>query len=205
MFMKKKTYILIVALLAMTMVGCGKKAGDNVTPTTAPTAAPTKTEPTTAVTTAPTEGQTTGNNNTDAVTTASIVKDDASFEKAISKDGTWLIATLNDLTVSKDIVLEGDFKNSKGETQRKIALYTQDDNRNITNRFKLTAPKLTIKSPKASIQHGIFKGDLYVETADFQLVDTKVEGNIYFSNDAAKNGFTMDKDSSVTGKQEVKK
>lgn len=202
--MKKKTYMLLVALIAIMLVGCGKKTGDNMTPTTAPTTAPTKTEPNTTVTMAPTEGQTNGN-NTDAVTTASIVKDEASFEKAISKDGTWIIALLNDLKVSKDLVLEGDFKNSKGETQRKIALYTQDADRNISNRFTLTAPKLTIKSPKASIQHGTFKGDLYVETTDFQLVDAKVDGNIYFSNEAAKKGFTMDKDSSVTGKQEIKK
>lgn len=197
--MKKKFYVLIVALVALVsimLVGCGQTTGDNKTPTTGPT---------TAVTTAPTQGETTGNNNVDAVTTASIVKDDASFEKAISKEGTWIIATLNDLTVSKDIILEGDFKNGKGETQRKIALYTQDAEKNITNRFTLTVPKLTIKSPKASIQHGIVKGDLYVETTDFQLVDTKIDGNIYFSNDAAMNGFLMDTDSSVTGKQEVKK
>lgn len=145
------------------------------------------------------------NTQTDATTTASIVNTEEDFEKALSTDGTWIIAALRDVSFNKDLVLDGDFKNSKGETQRKIALYTQDENRVVTNRFTLTAPKLTVKSPAASIQHGTFKGDLYVETNDFQLVDATVDGNIYFISDDAKKGFTMDKESKVTGKQEVKK
>lgn len=144
-------------------------------------------------------------NNADAVTTASLVDNEEAFEKAISKDGTWIIATLNDLTFDKDLVLDGDFNNSKGEAQRKIGLYTQDKDRNVTARFTLTAPKLTIKSPKASIQHGTFKGDIYVEAKDFELVDNKVEGNIYFANEEVKASFTMDEKSSVSGVQEIKK
>jgi len=143
----------------------------------------------------------------DAVTTASIVDNAAAFEKAISKDGTWIPAIVRDLTINKELVLDGEFKNTKTPpvVQRKIALYAQDDKRNVTHRFTLTAPKLTIKSPNASIQKGIFKGDLYVTTTDFQLVDTKVQGNIFFTSDAAKAGFIMDAKSSVTGKQEVVK
>jgi hypothetical protein len=147
----------------------------------------------------------------DVVTTASIVNTESAFINAISTKGTWIIATLKDLTINQDLVLDGEFKNGKKDTsgkdiiQRKIALYSQDANRNITARYTLTAPKLTIKSPVASIQHGTFKGDLYVETTDFQLVDTTVNGNIYFISDAAKAGFKMDATSKVTGKQEVKK
>lgn len=140
---------------------------------------------------------------TDAISSASILSKESDFEKALGKNGTWIIAALNDMTFTKDIVLEGDFKNSKGETQRKVALYSQDANRVVTARYTLTAPKFTIRSPKASIQHGNFKGDLYVETTDFQLIDAKVEGNIYFISEEAKTGFTMDSDSSVSGKQEV--
>jgi hypothetical protein len=57
----------------------------------------------------------------------------------------------------------------------------------------------------ASIQHGTFKGDLYVAVPNFQLVDAKVDGNIYFTTQAAKDTFVMDAKSSVTGKQELKK
>ena len=115
------------------------------------------------------------------------------------------------MKLDKPLVLEGDFKNGKKDdkgndvVQRKLALYSQDANKNITARYTLTAPSLTIRSPKASIQHGTFKGDVYVETNDFQLIDAKVDGNVYFATDAAKAGFKADEKSSITGKQEIKK
>lgn len=147
----------------------------------------------------------------DAETTASIVDEKGAFKTAISNQGTWIIATLKDLEFDEDLVLEGNFTNGKKDdagndiVQRKIALYTQDEDRNVTNRFTLKAPKLTIKSPMASIQHGIFVGDLYVSEDNFKLVDTKVDGNVYFTTDSAKSTFQMDETSSVTGTQEVKK
>jgi len=139
----------------------------------------------------------------DAVTSASIVSDAAAFEKAISKDGKWIICTLNDLVINKNLVLEGDFVNTKTPpvSARKIALYTQDDDHNVTARFTLTAPKLTIKSPDARIQSGTFKGDLYVYAKNFALVDAKVDGNVYFATQIAKDTFTMDEKSSITGKK----
>jgi len=148
--------------------------------------------------------------NADVVTTASIVNTEAAFESALGKNGTWIIASLKDMTFDKALLLEGEFKNGKKDDagndiiQRKIALYTQDEQRNVTARFTLTAPKLTVTSPNASIQHGTFKGDLYVGVNDFQLVDTKVDGNVYFNTEEAKTTFTMDDQSSVSGVQEVK-
>ncbi len=200
--MKSKVLILALVLI-MALAGCTQPATP-AQPTPTPTQAATPT-PTQAATPTPTTGA------PDTVTTASIVDNEAAFEKAISKTGTWIIATLKDLTFDKDLLLEGEFKNGKKDAagkdqiQRKIALYTQDANRKVTARFTLTAPKLTINSPVASIQHGTFKGDLYVNTTDFQLVDATVDGNIYFASDAAKSGFKMDDKSKVTGKQEVKK
>lgn len=147
---------------------------------------------------------------TDTETTASIVDEEAAFKSAISSQGTWIICTLKDLSFDEDLVLEGNFTNGKKDdagndiVQRKIALYTQDEDRNVTNRFTLKAPKLTINSPMASIQHGTFVGDLYVSQDNFKLVDTKVEGNIYFATDSAKSTFQIDAESSVTGNQEVK-
>lgn len=147
----------------------------------------------------------------DVVTTASIVNKEADFLKAISKDGKWLIGTLVDMKIDKDLVLDGEFKNGKKDAngndaiQRKIALYTQDDKKNVTARFTLTAPKLTINSPEARIQSGTFKGDVYVSAKNFQLVDAKVDGNLYFTSDEAKSTFKKDDKSSVTGKTELKK
>lgn len=187
--MKISKLLVTVAIAATVFSGCSQKPASTSTP----------------------KQETKQEVKVDAVTSASVVKDADAFQKAISKDGKWIIATLNDLTINKDLVLEGEFKNGKKDAngkeliQRKIALYTQDDKHNVTNRFTLTAPKLTIKSPMASIQHGTFKGDVYVEVPNFELVDAKVDGNIYFANEQAKSSFKMDAKSSVTGKQEIKK
>ncbi|MFL0248582.1 peptidoglycan-binding domain-containing protein [Candidatus Clostridium stratigraminis] len=146
----------------------------------------------------------------DVVTTASVVNKEDAFKKAISKDGTWIIATLKDLTFTEPLVLDGQFKNGKKDAdgkdilQRKIGLYTQDNSHNVTARFSLTAPKITIMSANASIEHGTFNGDIYVAVPDFQLKDMKVNGNVYFSTKAAKDTFKMDAASSITGKQELK-
>lgn len=190
--MKIKALLLSTVMVASLLVGCGSTASTSSS--------------TSAASSSSTEAP-----KTDAVASASVTKDPDVFIKGISKDGNWIIAITQDMTIDKDLVLEGEFKNGKKDTagkellQRKIALYTQDDKHVVTARFTLTAPKLTIKSPLASLQHGTFKGDLYVETADFQLVDNKVDGNIYFKDAAAKAGFKMDAKSSVTGKQEIQK
>jgi hypothetical protein len=182
--MKIKALVLTLVLAASLLAGCGSQ---------------------------PAATTTTKAGSADAVATASIVKDAAAFEKAISKDGKWIIATLNDLTINKELVLDGTFKNGKKDDkgneviQRKIAPYTQDDKHNVTARFTITCPKLTINSPEGSIQHGTFKGDLYVSAKDFQLVDAKVDGNVYFTTDEAQSTFKMDDKSSITGKKELKK
>ncbi|MDF2844573.1 MAG: hypothetical protein K0R00_2999 [Herbinix sp.] len=212
-----KARILVILLIIFTVVftGCRRNNDDdNAAATKAPTTAVTKaptTAPTTATTTAPTNAATQTPDDTDAVTTASIVNTEDAFLKAISKDGTWIIAILSDMSIDKELVLEGEFKNGKQDEagkdviQRKIALYTQDADRNITNRFTLTAPKLTVKSPKASIQHGKFKGDIYVDVADFQLIDTEVEGNVYFTKQEYMDSFKADETSKVSGKKELAK
>lgn len=197
--MKKTLIILLIVALIPAFAGCGgnnDKDKDNDTGNNSTT----------------TQGGTNDQkSDEDAVTTASVVDSESAFKNAISSKGTWIIATLKDLTFTDDLVLDGQFTNGKKDdqgkdiVQRKIALYTQDENRNVTNRFTLTAPTLTINSPYASIQHGTFVGDLYVSQDNFQLVDAKVDGNVYFTTDTAKSTFKMDDTSSVTGEQEVKK
>jgi hypothetical protein len=145
----------------------------------------------------------------DAVSSASIVDNADTFKKAISKEGTWIIAITKDLTVDDELLVDGEFKNGKKDDngneiiQRKIALYTQDESRNITARFTLNAPKMIIESPEASIQHGTFKGDLYISASNFKLIDAIVEGNVYFTSEEAQTTFNMDETSKITGKQEL--
>ena len=195
--MKKTFILLLIVSLIFAFAGCGgsEDNGDNGTDngTTSQGAVDDK-----------------DSDENDAVTTASIVDEEGTFKDAISNTGTWIIATLKDLTFTEDLVLEGSFTNGKKDdqgndiVQRKIALYTQDEQRNVTNRFTLTAPTLTINSPMASIQHGTFVGDLYVSQDNFKLVDAKVDGNVYFTTETAKSTFEMDETSSVTGEQELK-
>lgn len=195
--MKKTFILLLIVALIFSFSGCGGNDdaddGDENDTTT--------------------EGALDGEDDSDesdAETTASIVDEEGAFKSAISSQGTWIIATLKDLSFDDDLVLEGNFTNGKKDdagndiVQRKIALYTQDEDRTVTNRFTLEAPKLTINSPMASIQHGTFVGDLYVSQDNFELVDAKVDGNVYFTTESAKSTFVMDADSSVTGAQEVK-
>jgi hypothetical protein len=194
--MKFKAILLIVALVTSLFMGCGQETAPEQPQQQEQQQPPQTTPPETTP---------------DVQTTASIVDNAAAFEKAMSSTGTWIIATVKDITFDKDVVLDGEFKNGKKDDagkdiiQRKIALYTQDENRNVTGRFTLTAPKLTIQSPNARIQSGTFKGDLYVSASNFELVDATVNGNVYFTNDNAKATFKMDDKSKVTGKQELKK
>lgn len=174
--MKKIIGLLAVMTLAF-MVGCGAKEEKTAQ---SPAASP-----------------------VDAQTSASVVNNAEAFEKAISKDGTWIAATLNDLTIDKDLVLEGEFTN-KDKPARKIALYTQDADHKVTASFKLTAPKLTIKSENARIQGGTFVGDVYVEANGFTIVNATVEGNLYFANDEYKASFIPAEDGKVTGETAVK-
>ncbi|ASA23217.1 hypothetical protein [Paenibacillus donghaensis] len=181
--MNKITVWAAVTVLTL-LVGCGSSA-DNA-----------------ANSPAPSPGTTTG--AADAVTSASVVDNGEAFKKAISKDGTWIAATLNDLSFTEELVVEGEFTN-KEEPARKMALYTQDAEHNITASFTLTAPKITIRSKNARIQGGTFVGDVYVEANGFSLVNATVEGNVYFANDQYQSTFDASDQGKVTGVTEVKK
>jgi hypothetical protein len=184
----KYRYSVLALILTMSMLffaGCGAENAPGGTATPADTESP------------------------DAYSSPSMVSDADSFEKAISRDGVWIICVQKDLTINKPLELDGEFTSGKKDEQgndiieRKIALYQSDSNRNITARYTLTIPKLTIKSPNATIEHGTIKGDLYVSAPNFQLVDTTVEGNLYFTSDEYKNSFSMDANSKITGEQKV--
>lgn len=142
----------------------------------------------------------------DTVTTASIVSEEEEFRQAISEDGTWIIATLNDLTFEEELVVAGTFYNradSEDDVYRKIAAYAQDDERNVTERYTITAPQMTISSPNTRFQGGVFEGDVVVEANGFTLYDATVEGNIYFASEEYQESAEITEDSEVTGEMEV--
>jgi len=171
--MNKKYLVLLIAIFSIVFIisGCSKKE-----------------EPVVNVAT----------ETADAVTTASIVDDASAFLEAVSADGTWIIAVLEDLSIDQEIVLDGQFTHND-DIYRKLAFYAQDENRVITERYTVSAPKMTVKSENARIQGGTFKGDVYVEANGFHLVEGTVDGDIYFANQEYMDSFTMDEGSSVTG------
>ncbi|MBN2221060.1 MAG: hypothetical protein JW708_02565 [Vallitaleaceae bacterium] len=140
----------------------------------------------------------------DVVTTASIVTEGPALVNALSANGTWIACTLNDIVLTEDLVVEGEFKNDD-KVARKIALYTQDENRKITAQFNLTAPKMVVKSENTKVQGGTFIGDVYVEANGFQVgASATVQGNIYFASQEYMDSFILDETGKVTGTTEVK-
>jgi hypothetical protein len=178
---------LAAAFALALLVGCGNSGNDNA-----------------ANTNPPANGGTSNAETTDAVTSASVVNNNADFKKAISKEGTWIAATLNDLTFTEDLVVEGKFIN-KEQPARKIALYTQDAEHNITNSFTLTAPKMTVRSENTQLQGGTFVGDVYVEADGFSVVNATINGNVYFADEQYQSTFNSADQGIVSGVTEVKK
>lgn len=135
----------------------------------------------------------------DTVSSPSVVVDEASLMNAANADGAWILIIQQDLTVDEEIVLEGEFKND-GELDRKLALYDQDSDYNVTDRYTLTAPSITVKSPNTRFKAGTFVGDVYVEAKGFELESGfTIDGNLYFENEAAKNTFIVSGGATITG------
>lgn len=182
------TFLAMMVLVVGSLAGCGAKEEAAPAPEAAPEATEAAAEPAAA--------------DVDAVTTASIVNDADALVNALSADGAWIAASLNDLSYDKEIVVEGEFIN-KEKVARKLALYTQDENHKITASFKLTAPKMTVKSENFRIQGGTFVGDVYVEANGFNLRAGGVDGNVYFASKEALDTFLMNDDAFITGTVKV--
>ncbi|WP_379150987.1 hypothetical protein [Paenibacillus sp. sgz5001063] len=182
--------LLVAGVAAALLSGCGNNNND--TAKEAASASP-------AASAAATE-------QTDAKSTASIVNQADAFTKAVSSEGNWIVAILNDLTVDTDVVVAGEF-HDKGAAEnaiyRKLALYAQDADHKITASYTLTAPKVTVQSENFKVQGGTIKGDVYVEAKGFTLDKTAtIDGNLYFKSDDLKTSAVLD--GKVTGETAVK-
>lgn len=197
--MRLKPAVLSLIFISTLLAGCGNKAGDEKL---------TQQQKNTQQQ----QNSQQQNAQPDVVATPSVVSDEDSLHRAASKNGSWIIIIKRDYVATKDIVLEGEF--TKKDTQdptkqvpagRKIALYDQDQNRNKTASYSLTAPKLIVRSENSRIQGGTFIGDVYVESKGFSVVDAKVQGNVYFASEELKSTFKLENNGMVTGVTEVKK
>ena len=124
----------------------------------------------------------------DATATASIKEgsDPEQLVNALTEDGFWIFSLLDDVVVDQEIVVDGVFHDHDSEDEqiyRKLALYAQDADRNVTASYTLTAPLMTVNSPHFRIQEGTFVGDIYVNAENFELRGTTVEGNLTFASE----------------------
>ena len=143
----------------------------------------------------------------DLVSAASITDNPASVEKALSKDGRWIICPTTDMQFNSELLIEGTFYDkgdSSNDVYRKVGPYSQDDNYNVTERYTLIAPQFTVKSPNTKFQGGHFVGDVYVQENGFTIDDAVVVGNVYFENEEYKSSFSIEEGGEVTGVTEVK-
>jgi len=139
----------------------------------------------------------------DVVSTASISDQTSVIEKALSADGNWIVAVTGDMTFDNDVTVDGEF-HDKGDDSadiyRKFALYSQDEDRNVTAEYTVTVPKLIVNSENFNIVHGVIKGDVEVNANGFVLNGAKVEGNVTFTSKEFQDSATLDEDgASVTG------
>lgn len=138
----------------------------------------------------------------DSVSTASVVDTAEGFMRSTNADGTWIVAITEDLSIDEEVVIDGEFTR-RDEVYRKIALYAQDEDRNITDRYTLTAPRLTVRSPNTRIEGGTFVGDVYAQAPDFHIYDATVDGDVYFENESYESGFRLQEGGEVTGETRI--
>ena len=192
-YMKKLVNILLILLLSFTLItGC---TTEDTTDDEQPDTTQTETQ---------NEEETNDDTDTDTDTETGLffVKDEASIQEVMGTDGSWIVIFTEDMTTDEELVLEGTFENN-GEVVRKVKLLAQDENRNKTDSYTLTAPKITIKSENASIEGGTFKGDVYVEANGFKVIDATIDGNVYFTNDEYQSSYETIDGGKVTGVTEV--
>ena len=147
--------------------------------------------------------ETSASSSVDVVSTASVSDKPEVLETALGEGGNWIIAATADVTFDKDVTVTGTFHN-KGETSgdiyRKLALYSQDEDRKVTAEYTITAPELVVESENFNIVNGTVKGNILVKANGFVLNGTKVDGNVTFEKEEYKTSANLDEEGAeVTG------
>ncbi len=130
--------------------------------------------------------------DTDAVSSASLAVDEASFKQKISADGNWIILSAKDFNFTEDLIVEGAFD------KRSVALADND-----MKEYTLVVPSLVIKSVDTLLEYGTVKGDVYVEASGFTTKETTIDGNLFFATEELKEAFIPDDLTEIIGGIEV--
>ena len=172
--MKKKFMILALslAMIVTVMAGCTSKTPNKVEETTTPPVVET--------------------GDVDAVSTASLALDEASFVEKISKDGNWIVLTTSDLAFTEDLIVDGTFD------KRSLAFAVNLPDGKV-DRFSVTTPSLVLNNVNTLLEYGTVKGDVYVQAEGFTTKEATVEGNLYFATQELMDAFTADELTTITG------
>lgn len=131
----------------------------------------------------------------DVVTAASITDDADEVVASLSTEGNWLTAITADVAIDDDVTVAGTFYDSDDEDNdeyRKLALYDQDADRNVTDEWTLSVATMTVESPNFRIQEGTLDGDVYVDAEGFELLNATVTGNVTFASQDLMDAALMD-------------
>lgn len=144
-----------------------------------------------------------GEEGADAMTnpTRSEVQGAGDVQDALGPDGGWIVLFNGDVSTDSELSVSGAVLEEPGaeEPRRKLALYAQDSDRNVTARYTLSTPQLTIDHVNTRIQGGIIDGDVMVMAEGFELRDATIEGNLTFASAALQDSAEIDDASTVTG------
>lgn len=130
----------------------------------------------------------------DAVTAASITDQADEVVASLGEDGNWITAITADVAVDEDITVAGTFHDGgddSADEYRKLALYAQDDDRNVTDEYTLSVGTMTVESPNFRIQNGTVDGDVYVDAEGFEMEESTVTGNVTFASEDLQSSANM--------------
>ena len=126
----------------------------------------------------------------------------SNLQESLGPDGAWIVLFEGDVSVDQEVMIYGAVYEEEGAEapRRKLALYTQDADRNVTARFTLSVPQLVVHHLNTRIQAGTVAGDIYVEEDGFELTSgATIDGNLYFASEALQESASISDDSTVTG------
>ncbi len=127
---------------------------------------------------------------------------DGDLQEALGPDGAWIVIWTGDTTVSEAITVSGEVYESEDAEapRRKFALYAQDSDRNVTERYTLTVPRLVVEHENTRIQAGEVAGEVFVNANGFELTSgATINGNLYFADEAVQESASISDDSTVMG------
>lgn len=145
--------------------------------------------------------------STEVVSGASISSKPEDLLAGLSAEGSWIFAVTDDVTLTEDLVVSGTFYDKDDESTdiyRKLALYAQDEDRNVTDEYNLTVPTIIVESPNFKIENGTVTGDVLVKAEGFTLANSTVEGNVTFDSQELMDASTFDGET-ITGETSIAK